>query len=129
MSLRVLVAEDNQTDIFLLNHVAKILDADMEMDIVQEGDVVLQRLREGPDYDILILDLRLPKLDGFDVLRQVQSETGLRPKRVVIWSSSSAPADVARAQELGADDFVTKPDRLERLRAELERILKEVAED
>lgn len=129
MSLRVLVAEDNQTDIFLLNHVAKILDADMEMDIVQEGDAVLQRLREGPDYDILILDLRLPKLDGFDVLRQVQSETGLRPKRVVIWSSSSAPADVARAQELGADDFVTKPDRLERLRAELERILKEVAED
>lgn len=129
MSLRVLVAEDNQTDIFLLNHVAKILDADMEMDIVQEGDAVLQRLREGPDYDILILDLRLPKLDGFDVLRQVQSETGLRPKRVVIWSSSSAPADVARAQELGADDFVTKPDRLERLRAELERILQEVAED
>lgn len=125
----MLVAEDNQTDIFLLNHAAKILDGDTEMDIVQEGDAVLERLREEPGYDILILDLRMPKLDGFEVLRQLQSDSGIRPKRVVIWSSSSAPADVARGRELGADDFITKPDRLAQLRAELQRIVREVSEE
>jgi len=58
---------------------------------------------------LLLLDLKLPKVDGLDVLKHIRSLPELRAWPVVVLSSSREPSDVARAYEYGANSFVVKP--------------------
>jgi DNA-binding response OmpR family regulator len=84
------------------------------------GELALERLR-GQSFDLVVLDLMLPKLSGFDVLRSLASAKQ-RP-RVLVLSARDAEADVVRALDLGANDYVRKPfalaELLARVRAQL----------
>ena len=59
--------------------------------------------------DVLLLDLRLPKVDGLDVLKKIKSNAKLRKMPVVILTTSGAESDVAKAYELNANSYLVKP--------------------
>src|SRR5437867_1823059 len=59
--------------------------------------------------DVVLLDLAMPKLDGFEVCRQLKSDPATSPIRVVVVTALSRPEDRARGEAAGADDYVTKP--------------------
>ncbi|MBK6941858.1 MAG: response regulator transcription factor [Planctomycetes bacterium] len=87
---------------------------------VATGEAALERSR-GQSFDLVVLDLMLPKLSGFDVLRALAT-VKQRP-RVLVLSARDAEADVVRALDLGAADYVKKPfalaELLARVRAQL----------
>ncbi|MBL8340188.1 MAG: response regulator [Rubrivivax sp.] len=103
---RLLLADDNKVNRLLL---ARSLELQgHHVTSVEHGAAVLERLRAEP-FDLLLLDLEMPELDGFAVLERLRAEAGLRDLPVVITSSVEGVDAVARCIELGADDFLHKP--------------------
>jgi DNA-binding response OmpR family regulator len=102
--MKIVIAEDDP-------EVVRILEAHMraaryDPRTVLDGEAALNAVREDPP-DVLILDLMMPRMTGFDVLAKIRS-LAQRP-RIVVLSSRGREDDVTRAFQLGADDYVTKP--------------------
>jgi DNA-binding response OmpR family regulator len=83
-----------------------------------DGQQALDRLRADRP-EIVVLDLKLPRLDGFEVCRRMRLESELP---IIIVSSSCEESDLLRALDLGADDYVTKPFSLKVLAARMETV-------
>ncbi len=103
---RVLVADDNKVNRLLLARSLQLLGHRVES--VDNGRLALERLRREP-FDLLLLDLEMPELDGFALLERLRGEPALRELPVVVTSSVEGVAAVARCIELGAEDFLHKP--------------------
>lgn len=80
---------------------------------VRDGAAALTWLRERAAADgrpdVVLLDLRLPRVDGLEVLRQVKADAALRALPVVVLTSSGADGDLSRAYALGANAYLVKP--------------------
>jgi DNA-binding response OmpR family regulator len=109
---RILIAEDTER---IASFIAKGLRANgFSTESVDDGNDALRLARSG-DFDLLILDLGLPGMDGFDVLRELRGEG--RPLPVVILTARDTVNDTVVGFEGGADDYITKPFRFEELLA------------
>lgn len=113
--LRVLVAEDNEDHRYLLvRALRRIAMSPMEIREVRDGEEALDCLREDPDTGgwarphLIFLDLRMPRLDGFEVLRHVKGDPQLADIPIVVLSASSRREDIDTAYELGTNSYVTK---------------------
>lgn len=73
------------------------------------GPAALEALAADPLPDLVLLDVMLPRLDGFAVLRRLRAQERTKSLPVVILSSFDRDQDVARGRELGADDYIVKP--------------------
>ncbi len=116
----VVIAEDDPD-------VTRIVDAQMRAAgytaiIAFDGEQALAAVRAHAP-DVLVLDLMMPKLTGFDVLAQLREDPAPRP-RIVVLSARGREADVMRAFELGADDYMTKPFNPQELLARIARLLR-----
>jgi DNA-binding response OmpR family regulator len=101
---QVLIVED-EPDVLLILRL-NLEAAGMDTSLAADGVTALRRIeRERPD--LVVLDLMLPVLDGWSVLAELRSRGDVPP--VIVCSAKRAPRDVARAEELGAVAFVTKP--------------------
>jgi DNA-binding response OmpR family regulator len=76
---------------------------------VGTGPAALEALARDPLPDLVLLDVMLPRIDGFAVLRKLRAEERTRTLPVMIVSSFDRHQDVARGRELGANDYVVKP--------------------
>jgi CheY-like chemotaxis protein len=72
------------------------------------GEGVYQDRDANPIPCLVLLDLKMPKVSGFEVLSWIRKESNLKQLPVMIWSSSQEPADVERASALGANSFMVK---------------------
>jgi Response regulators consisting of a CheY-like receiver domain and a winged-helix DNA-binding domain len=79
--------------------------SDFEVEVATDGKVGLEKAL-GEDYDLLILDLMLPEVDGFEICRQVRSE---KNTPIIMISAKKDDIDKIRGLGLGADDYMTKP--------------------
>ena len=106
MSARVMIAEDEAN---LVESLSFILgEAGFDVSAVFDGDAVLDRLRvERPD--VLVLDVMMPKRSGFEVLKVIKADPGLRGIPVMVLTAKGQERDRKTAEDLGADTFVTKP--------------------
>jgi CheY-like chemotaxis protein len=106
--IELLVVDDNAAETLLLLYALEDCTSPVNFHFAKDGTEALQMLSEKT-FDLVILDLNLPGLSGYDVLEQCD------PSRVpvVVFSVSSNEADAKRALELGAREFVHKPDALE----------------
>jgi PAS domain S-box-containing protein len=113
--LRVLLAEDNEGDVRLIDRALRQIAPGCEVHSVDNGVKALAFLRRGPEYpdaprpDLVLLDLKLPRKTGLEVLAELKREPNLRRIPVVVMSSSRADHDIARAYELQATAYVAKP--------------------
>jgi len=78
------------------------------------GEAALERAASDPPPDLILLDLNLPGINGFEVLRRVRAEERTRKVPVIVVTSSQAESDVQSAYENGANSFVSKSDSPER---------------
>ncbi len=122
MTKRVLVVED-EADLALglrLN-----LEAEgFEVDVAGDGDVALRRVREAR-FDLVLLDLRLPKRDGTEVLRAMRAAGDRTP--VICLTARAEERDRVLGLDLGADDYVTKPFSVAELMARVRAVLRREA--
>ncbi len=119
MSARILLADDERD---LLDTVGYALRKDgLEVECVEDGEAALAAGRTGA-YDVLVLDVMMPKLSGTEVCRTLRSESDVP---IVMLTAKDAELDRVLGLELGADDYVTKPfstpELLSRIRSILRR--------
>src|SRR6185295_1467089 len=115
--MKILVVEDDKT---VGEYVRRGLDeAGYHAELVGDGDAGL-RLATGGHFDLLVLDLRLPKLSGIEVLRTLRDRGNGLP--VLVLTAQDAVDFKVRALRMGADDYVTKPFAFEELLARVEAL-------
>ena len=119
MEHRILVVED-QRDIAELVRM-HIRDLGHQVELAQDGDEGLAKARDGR-YDLIVLDVMLPRRDGLDVVRQLRMERN--PVPVLMLTARSAEIDRVLGLELGADDYLTKPFSIPELQARIKAILR-----
>ena len=119
MSARILVVEDNADLAYGLRNNLEI--EGYEVEVAADGERGLERVRQSRP-DLVILDLMLPLLDGFRVLRAMRAEGLSMP--VLILTARGEEADKVRGLKLGADDYVTKPFGVLELLARVEALLR-----
>jgi DNA-binding response OmpR family regulator len=100
-----------------------------EVEVVGRGSEGAERAIEG-HFDLVVLDVMLPDIDGFEVCRRIRASRGpARSLPVIILSARGAELDRVRGLELGADDYVTKPFSLMELLARVASVLRRVRGD
>jgi CheY-like chemotaxis protein len=113
--LEILLAEDNEFDVHLTEAALRDATVPNRVNCVSDGEAAiafLKRLGEhsqAPRPDLILLDLNLPKMDGFQVLEAIKGDPELRNIPVVVVSGSDREADISRAYGLQASAFVVKP--------------------
>ncbi len=103
---RLLVADDNKVNRLLLTRSLEVQGHGVAS--AENGLIALQMLRAEP-FDLVLLDMEMPELDGFGVLEQMVADNKLRDIPVIVTSSLEGVADIVRCIELGADDYLNKP--------------------
>jgi CheY-like chemotaxis protein len=129
--LRILVAEDKWVDVLLLRRAFAKAGVNPPIYFAQDGQQVMDYLLGNPPFDnpvefplpnLLLLDLKLPRVSGFEVLEWLRSYQGLSRLLVVVFSASGGAEDVTRAYELGANAYIIKPHEPEELVRIVERL-------
>ena len=103
---RLLVADDNKINRLLLSRSLETLGHRVAS--AENGRIALDMLRAEP-FDLMLLDMEMPELDGFQVLEQMAADMNLREVPVIVTSSLEGLDHVVRCIELGADDYLNKP--------------------
>ena len=120
----ILVADDDEQDIFLLRRAFKKAGLSHAILDVHDGEEVMRYLVGGNGFDdrarfpmpgLLVLDIKMPKANGFDVLAWLKTQPELKELPVVMLSSSSEERDIEKARELGALDYFVKSSQFEDL--------------
>lgn len=115
--LHILVAEDDASDVLLLKR-AFAQTRMAPVHYASDGEEVLAYLAGKPPFEnpvryplphLLLLDLKLPRMDGFEVLRCIRGQLNLRHLLVVVFSGSNLQTDIDKAYEYGANSYVVKP--------------------
>ena len=88
-----------------------------------DGREALERLRDG-SFDLVVLDVMLPKLDGFDVCRQIRSRSTVP---IIMLTAKTEESDKVLGLELGADDYITKPFSVREFRSRVKAVLRRAA--
>jgi CheY-like chemotaxis protein len=124
MSKRVLVAEDDPSDVFFLKRAFQMAGVPASLQFVRDGQEAIDyldgenRFADRTTYpmpDLMLLDLKMPRLDGFDVLNWLRQQPGLKRLLVTVLTSSDQPQDINRAYDLGANSYLLKPHNAEHL--------------
>lgn len=114
----ILIVEDNPTDAELMVRSLRKNRLANTMTVVEDGEQALDFLFCRGNYSgrnmerlprVVFLDLKLPKIDGLDVLRQVKADERTKKIPIIIVSSSREDPDIERAYSLGANSYVVKP--------------------
>jgi CheY-like chemotaxis protein len=114
----ILIAEDVENDVQLLQRSFKQAGISAAVHVVSDGEECIAYLagtgkfsqrEEYPLPDLLLLDLKMPKASGFDVLKWIRARESLSSLRVVVLTSSERIRDINLAYDLGANSFLTKP--------------------
>ena len=122
--LPILLVEDELTGVFLFEHVVKKLEIVNPLQIARDGREALDYLegvgafadrQKYPLPGLVVLDLKLPLISGFEVLEQIRLRRETQKIVVLALSSSASDDDVSRAYALGANGYLVKPLHLEKL--------------
>lgn len=114
----ILLVEDDPNDVLLIQRAFHKAGLRNNLKIARDGDQAIRYLSGQDVYAdrakypmpfLVLLDLKMPKVNGFDVLEWARREPGLKRLLIVVLTSSNVQADVDRAYELGANSYLVKP--------------------
>ena len=129
----ILLVEDRADDIEIIRRAFVKAGLVNPLQVVRDGEEAIDYLRghgkyanrtEFPLPDLVLLDLKMPKIDGFQTLEWIRKQSGIRGLPVVVLTSSDMLRDVNRAYALGANSFLVKPTDFQNS-VELARVLRE----
>jgi two-component system response regulator len=118
-SKNILLIEDSKADILLLEEVLADCQRDIRLQVVHDGEEAMDFLHRRQSYvdavipHLIMLDLNLPRKDGFAVLSELKHDNGLKHIPVIVFSTSQVEDDINRSYTLHANCYVVKPHDLE----------------
>jgi CheY-like chemotaxis protein len=117
----ILQVEDDSNDIFFLEHAFRNTGLAQALRVARDGQIAVDYLGGTGDFAdraqhplpcLVLLDLKLPRKDGFEVLQWIRGQPALKPLTVIVLTSSARQEDIDRCYSLGANSFVVKPSEL-----------------
>ena len=126
--IEILLVEDSPGDVWLTKETLMPGEVPKNINTVSNGEQAIDYLRRRSAFtnavrpDLMLLDLNLPRRNGFEVLREVKSDPDLRAITVVVLTTSQAPVDVNLAYDLNANCYVVKPGDLDEFTATIRDI-------
>jgi two-component system response regulator len=117
-SIEILLVEDNPNDVELTLHALKKNNLTNRVYVVRDGAEALEYLFSSGAYagrdlnqtpKVILLDLKLPKVDGMEVLRRVKADASTRSIPVVVLTSSREERDIVESYQLGVNSYIAKP--------------------
>jgi CheY-like chemotaxis protein len=113
-TVRIVLVEDDPADVYLLEKALSARHIAYELTRFEDGEEAVKALGKqgGPVPDLILVDLNLPRKDGFDVLRSIRSRPALVGIPIGVFTSSEAPADRNRIKLMGAERYIRKPPTL-----------------
>jgi two-component system, response regulator len=119
--LKILLIEDNPDDVEITLRAFKKHNLANNITVARDGEealnIIFQRGEEAPKKfrpDLILLDLKLPKVDGMEVLRQIKENSETKVIPVIILTSSKEENDLAESYRLGANSYIRKPVNFEK---------------
>ncbi len=120
----VLIIDDGPVDIELTRIALEELELGIRVDSATDGKSALAMLRNGIDSpSLLLLDIKMAGMDGFELLREIRLDDRFRGLPVVVLTNSSLTSDLAGAIAAGASDFIQKPLSAHQFSKELESVV------
>lgn len=113
---KILVVDDNELNRDMLSR--RLLKQGLSVEVAEDGERALAQLARA-DFDLVLLDIQMPVLDGFGVLEKMKSDGMLRRVPVIVISAQSELENVVRCIEMGAEDYLPKPFNAVLLRARI----------
>ncbi len=110
---RILIVEDDVRNIFALSSVLEPLGGSVA--IARNGREALQRLASKPRPDIVLMDIMMPEMDGFEAMQEIRRNPELRELPIIALTAKAMPDDQQRCLASGANDYVTKPIDVDKL--------------
>lgn len=127
--LRILVAEDNEDHLFFITRALReASDGALELDAVTDGEQVLDYIHQRGEYTdrlrphMILLDLKMPKIDGLGVLEELKGDPDLRRIPVAVLTSSDRPEDITATYQQGGNTYIVKPSSFSDLRQWLQAV-------
>ena len=120
----ILLAKDNETDAMLVRRAMDIAGVKARVEVVRDGQEAVDYLTGVDHYadrvkhpfpKLMLLDLQMPRLNGFEVLSIIRKDLQFTRLPVIVLTNSENPSDIKRAYELGATSYFRKPDSIEGL--------------
>ncbi len=117
-AVEILLVEDNPSDVELTLHAFKRMNLSNHLHVVRDGEEALEFIFSTGHYaargienrpKLILLDLKLPKVDGIDVLRQVKSDPRTHTIPVVVLTASRQERDIVDSYECGVNSYIVKP--------------------
>lgn len=111
----ILLVEDNEDDVFLTRAAFEEAGLKINLHHVDNGEKCLQYLRKQGDYadaptpDLILLDMHMPLMDGYEVLSEIVKDEALRHFPVVVLTTSFEAADIQKMYKLRCSSYITKP--------------------
>jgi DNA-binding response OmpR family regulator len=115
---RILLVDDEQSVQKLLSY--PLRKEGYEVVAALDGQQALDRVRDQP-FDLVVLDVMLPKMDGFEVCRRIRARTGVP---IIMLTAKAEEFDKVLGLELGADDYITKPFSMREFRSRVKAVLR-----
>lgn len=106
MTQHVLIVDDEPNIVISLEFLMKR--EGFRVSVARDGEEALTRIRDGKP-DLVILDIMMPKLNGFEVCEQVRANEELRSTRILMLTAKGREAEMKKGLALGADDYMAKP--------------------
>jgi two-component system response regulator len=105
---RILLLDDDPNDIFLAKRTISALRTDCVIEAAPDGHQAMERLRDGIPFALILLDLKLPGIDGIELLQFIRAQEQTRYIPVVMLTSSTMDEDVKKSYRAGANGYLYK---------------------
>jgi len=120
----ILIIDDNEDEVLLTKRVLSRIATGIGTVAAPNGTAGVTFLREaGPLPSLILLDLKMPGMSGFDVLREIRSDARTKHVPVIVVTSSSLESDEKDAREAGADGFIHKAFDMDQFSADINSVL------
>ncbi|HVL74554.1 MAG TPA: response regulator [Noviherbaspirillum sp.] len=120
MQKKILIADDEPNIVISLEYLMRR--EGFEVAVATDGEAALQAMAARPP-DLILLDIMLPKKDGFEVCQQIRANPDWQQVKVVMLTAKGRESEVAKGMALGADAYMTKPFSTRELVAQVKQLL------
>lgn len=120
-TIHILLVEDNEGDILLAREAIEDLNLNVDLHVARDGEQAIRYIFQKEEFsgvatpDLVLLDINLPKINGFDVLKKIKGDTTTCKIPVIMFTTSASDTDIKRAYKNFANGYIVKPDSADQL--------------
>jgi PAS domain S-box-containing protein len=106
----ILLAEDVHGNVMMIE--AFLEGSPYKLDVVEDGDLAVEKIKSGNQYDLVLMDIQMPRMDGLEATRRIRSlekEQGVPRTPILALTAHAMPEDYRKSHEAGCDNHITKP--------------------